>query len=104
MIKDIDGYQSNHLLDKVNLIIPLVQTALFTPVESDGSYGIAQFSFSYHVRNNFDLLATSYSISSDISHPTSDSVTSDVSHPGSSSSKLRHVAQQLHQKTKICTK
>ena len=116
MIKDIDGFQSNHLLDEVNLIIPLVQTSLFIPIESNGSYGIAQFNFSYQVENNFDLFPTPYSISSDISHPRSDSITSDVSHlssnsitsdvshPSSNSSKLRHVAQQLHQKTQLSTK
>ena len=56
-MRDSDRFFSNDVIDKVNLTVPLVQTATFTQVKStNGLYGITQFSLSYDIRYNLEQL------------------------------------------------
>ena len=65
-MRDLDGSQTNHGIDIIDLNFPFVQTDNFTQVNrTNGSYGIAQFSFSYRIRYNIEQLP------SDIFCPTS---------------------------------
>lgn len=61
-MRDYDELGANDIIDTVNLIVPFVQSAIFTKVETtNGFYGIAQFSFLYHIRYNFEEVPKSYS-------------------------------------------
>ena len=59
-VRDLDGFQTHHWIDIINLNFPFEQTDNFTQVSgTNGSYGNVHFSFSYRIRRRDIFCPTS---------------------------------------------